>query len=90
MLEAQTVKLGSGADDVPDARGASARLALVPAVVFAHASHVPANEETFDFPVVGGVGSVRGGGEGEIVQFFSDVGGRVCRGEGQGEGEEGK
>ena len=87
---AQTGKFVSDGADVHGARGTLARLALVPAVVFAHARHVPTNEETFDFAVVGGVGGVRGGGEGEIVHFFGDVGGCVSGWEAEGEGEEGE
>ena len=87
---AQAGKLVSDGADVHGARGTFARLALVPAIVFAHARHVPALEKTFDLAVIRGVGGVRGGGEGEIVHFFGDVGGCVCRWEGEGESEEGE
>ena len=87
---AQAGKFVSDGADVHGARGTLARLALVPAVEFAHARQVTAREETFDFAVVGGVGGVRDGGEGEIVHFFGDVGGCVCGWEGEGEGEEGE
>ena len=89
---AQIVELDGGASYVYSAGGAPGRLALEPAAKFVHARHVSADEETFDFAIVArdGVGGVWGGSEGDVVQFFGDVGGCVCGGEGQGECEEGE